>query len=35
MAGNDQFCLRVKSFESNIKTSWKQMQMEDELCDIT
>ena len=35
MAGNNNFCLRLNSFEVNVKTVWQEMQMEEDFCDMT
>jgi len=35
MAGNDNFCLRLNSFDKSVQTAWQEMQMEEDFCDIT
>ena len=35
MAARDNFCLRLNGFENNVKTSWQELQKENDLCDIT
>jgi len=35
MAQSNSSCLRLNSFEKNIKTSWKELQMEEDFCDVT
>ena len=35
MADNENFCLRLNSFDKNVKTAWQEMQMEKDFCDMT
>ena len=35
MADNDTFCLRLDEFERHIKTSWQELQIEPDFCDLT
>merc|ERR1719291_1170760 len=35
MASNESFCLRLNEFEGVIKSSWQELQKENDLCDIT
>ena len=35
MAEGDNFCLRLNEFENNIKTSWQELQAENDFCDVT
>ena len=35
MSANDNFCLRLNSFDENVKRAWKEMQMEEDFCDMT
>ena len=35
MASNESFCLRLNSFDINVKTIWQEMQIEESFCDIT
>ena len=35
MADSDNFCLRLNEFERNVKTSWRELQIEKDFCDVT
>ena len=35
MAETDTFCLHSDEFERNIKTSWQELQIETDFCDVT
>ena len=35
MDTEENFCLRLNSFDENVKTAWKEMQMEEDFCDMT
>ena len=35
MAANDVFCLRLQDFDSNIRDSWKEIQSQNDFCDVT
>ena len=35
MASGENFLLRLNEFESNIKTFWKELEVEKDLCDVT
>ena len=35
MAGNDNFCLRLNSFDTDIRKSWQEIQLEGDFCDLT
>jgi len=35
MSGNDNFCLHLNSFDENVKTAWRGIQMEEDFCDMT
>ena len=35
MAVNDNYCLRLNEFERNVKTSWQDLQLEIDFCDVT
>ena len=35
MTQGDNFCLRLNSFDSHIKTFWNEFQVEQDFCDVT
>ena len=35
MAGDENFCLRSNEFQNSIKTFWKELELEQDFCDVT
>ena len=35
MDTEENFCLRLNSFDKNVKSAWQKMQMEEDFCDVT
>ena len=35
LAAGETFCFRLTQFGDNIRTTWQQLQVEDDFCDVT